>query len=149
MSQLLNGATWKTLEKRWDALGFAELQQNEQETIALFWLEAEVMNGGFDQYFWNSSGDLLPQACSGLQRLGMPITLGLVDQAITAFCVGPYPVDRTQRHGELERAEATSPERYVAAIEAATRGLQDLPERFLEAAVADLAQTYARLSASP
>ena len=33
------------LEERWSKLGFEALSRPEQEAIALFWLEGEVMNG--------------------------------------------------------------------------------------------------------
>ena len=48
--------TWEVLERRWEA-GFDELWPEEQQALALWWLISETMNGGLDQFFWNSSGD--------------------------------------------------------------------------------------------
>ena len=65
---LFSEKTWKKLEMRWDN-GFDKLMAEEQEAIALYWLQAETMNGGLDQFFHNSSGDLAPLALAGLKRL--------------------------------------------------------------------------------
>src|SRR5436305_14505300 len=35
----------------------ARLTDTERRLLAAYWVEAEVNNGGFDQYFFNSAGD--------------------------------------------------------------------------------------------
>jgi hypothetical protein len=45
-------------------------------------LENEVCNGGFNQYFWNSSGRFAPLALSGLKLIGAKSHAILLDQAI-------------------------------------------------------------------
>ncbi|MEQ9488551.1 MAG: DUF4375 domain-containing protein, partial [Alphaproteobacteria bacterium] len=67
-------ACWKRLESRWRDIGFDGLDPVEREAIALYWLEAEVMNGGFEQYFSNSSGDSVAEAIRGLGRLSCTAT---------------------------------------------------------------------------
>src|SRR5687768_15099147 len=71
---------WEELERRWGSLGFEGLSVEEKETIALFWLEGEVMNGGLYQFFSNSSADLAPLAESALSRLGASVTLALLQK---------------------------------------------------------------------
>jgi hypothetical protein len=86
----LQTRAWNILEKRWGRLGFDELFHEEQEVIALFWLEGDVLNGGFDQYFANSSDDLAPLALSGLKRIGATKTHRILESAMTKLCPGDY-----------------------------------------------------------
>ena len=131
--------TWKQLEQRWEK-GFEQLSLAEQQAIALWWLEAETMNGTLNQFFWNSSGDLALIARDGLVRLQQPITLKALDSAL-AYFGAQYPVDRDQRMDMLEEIEAQHGEDVFTP---ASRIIQDLPERFVEAAVADIAHIYAQ-----
>jgi hypothetical protein len=43
-----------------------------QAIFATWILEAEVDNGGFNQYFWNISGELADEALAGLLSIGAP-----------------------------------------------------------------------------
>lgn len=47
-----------------------------------WWVEAEVHNGGFNQYFWNSSGQFAPDAVAGFELLGAPALARLMERAI-------------------------------------------------------------------
>lgn len=61
--------------------GFAGLALAEQHYYAVNVLQGEVYNGGFDQYFGNSSGDHYASACAGLRELGALQTLALLEEA--------------------------------------------------------------------
>jgi hypothetical protein len=50
--------------------GFAGLSAENQNYFAACLLEGEVYNGGFDQYFHNSSADHYADAIRGLQEIG-------------------------------------------------------------------------------
>jgi hypothetical protein len=53
------------------------------KTFYLAWLlEAEVMNGGFNQYFWNVSQELVEQTPGALMRLGATQVADMVESAI-------------------------------------------------------------------
>ena len=41
------------------------LSKGFQAIYATWWVEAEVSNGGFNQYFWNSSGQFASEAVEG------------------------------------------------------------------------------------
>lgn len=135
-----DGSTWKRLEENWEK-GFDSLMTEEQEALALWWLEAETMNGTLNQFFWNSSGDLGLIALSGLQSLHMPITLEAFKLAL-AYFGEPYPVDREQRMARLKDIEAVH---GVDVFTPPSRVIQDLPEDFMQAAVSRLEQVYASL----
>lgn len=52
----IESLTDAALEKLWDQ-GFGVLDQREQLLVTIWGLEADVNNGGFDQYYFNSYGD--------------------------------------------------------------------------------------------
>jgi len=132
----MNEDVYAKLEHRWGDIGFEKLEIDEQEALALFWLEAEVMNGGLHQYFFNSSGDLFPLAVSGLKRLGAQLSLQALENA--AIKLGSvYPVERVSRIDILEKFG-----NEVDPFEAETNLLQDLPERFLDMALDSLAEKF-------
>lgn len=47
-----------------------------------WWVEAEVNNGGFNQYFWNSSGAFARDAVAGFDLIGLPRLARLLERAI-------------------------------------------------------------------
>lgn len=130
--------TWKRLEARCDQ-GFDILLREEQEAIALWWLEAETMNGTLNQFYWNSAGDMALLARGGLRSLGMPITLAALESTLAHFG-DDYPLDRDARMAVLEAIEERHGEDVFTP---ASRIIQDLPEDFVQAAVDRLAVLYA------
>lgn len=135
---LTSSPTWKQLEENWGN-GFESLMEEEQEALALWWLEAETMNGTLNQFFWNSSGDLALIALSGLRKLNAPITLKAFMSALEFFGES-YPIDRDQRMIRLEEIEAAHGQHVFTP---ASRIIQDLPEGFVQAAVSRLEALYA------
>jgi hypothetical protein len=146
-------ACWKRLESRWRDIGFDGLDPVEREAIALYWLEAEVMNGGFEQYFSNSSGDSVAEAIRGLGRLSCTATLAILNEAIAELGVDSGELhDRESRARRLsfiaqewERVGTGKPEPF----DGPTNRLQHLPERFFESACLALAAPYGLESTEP
>ena len=87
---------------RCEAAGFAALSQAEQTVYCLDALEREVNNGGFSQFFFNSSGDTALETVAALERLGAPHTAGLVRRAVSAFPGGRPSPDRDAREKQME-----------------------------------------------
>jgi len=137
---ITSSPTWKRLEERWNE-GFGNLLPEEQEAIALWWLEAETMNGTLNQFFWNSSGDLALVALAGLRKLNMPITMAAFESALRLFGDN-FPTDRTERMTVLEKMEG---EHGADVFTPASNIIQDLPEDFVQAAVNRLARVYASM----
>lgn len=77
------------------------LTQPERAFLAAFELEAEVNNGGFDQYFFNQSGDHVQDAIDGLEAMGAEATARIVRDAVQRF--GPHdpPSDWLARQDAL------------------------------------------------
>ena len=87
---------------RHEAVGFAALTEAEQTVYCLDALEREVNNGGFDQFFFNSSGDTAMETVLALERLGASHTAGLVRRAVGVFPGGRPAADRDAREKHMD-----------------------------------------------
>jgi Domain of unknown function (DUF4375) len=78
-----------------------------QVVYATWWLEAEVNNGGFNQYFFNSTGEFVKEALTGFTRLGAREHAALTQQAIAVY-EGRQPViDAARRQGTTDAFSKT------------------------------------------
>jgi hypothetical protein len=75
--------------------GFAGLSPENQLYFAASLVEGEVYNGGFDQYFFNSSADYYSYAVRGLTEMGALESCRLLVQAKELY-FGESPVPETQ-----------------------------------------------------
>jgi len=66
-------------------------------------LEAEVNNGGFDQFFFNSAGDRTEETISALEAMGAKRTSAIIRRATAKFPNGVVPTDRNKRQDALEK----------------------------------------------
>lgn len=76
---------------------YESLSRPERVFQSVWELEAEVNNGGFKQYFWNSSGRYAPQASGALRNIGAVKIAAIVDDAIKAIGGDPPWRDDVQR----------------------------------------------------
>lgn len=72
--------------------------------------EREVNNGGFNQYFINSSGEFAHQTIQSLKRIGANTTADILQKAIDQFPDKKVPQDRDERNELVEQIEATANE---------------------------------------
>jgi len=97
-------ALWHSLVDRvykTDA-GFSGLSADEKIYYAVSILDGEVHNGGFHQFFWNSSGGMYREAVSGLEILGAYHQLELLLRAKQiAFPEGEPPGNCGERRQSL------------------------------------------------
>ena len=105
-------AAWRVIEPHCDAVsiydgplvfldGFERLPQPARHLYPVWWCDAEVCNGGFCQFFSNSTGVLAPEAAEGFRAVGLAECAVLVEAAIAMFD-DPYPRDRAARRAALE-----------------------------------------------
>jgi len=83
--------------------GPAELHGLELIGVGIWTLEAEVNNGGFDQYYFNSAGDLAVPTVQSLLIIGAKNTASLLSAANAEFPDAAPPVDRSERQNLLEK----------------------------------------------
>jgi hypothetical protein len=71
--------------------------------VGVWTLEAEVNNGGFDQYYFNSAGCLAIPTVQSLTLIGANNTASLLAAANAEFPNSRPPVDRSERQNLLEQ----------------------------------------------
>jgi hypothetical protein len=106
---------------RYGKLGYNKLAQPEKVLACVWGLEGEVNNGGFDQYYFNSSGDHALDAVPSLEAIGAKHTANLVREANALFGdAGPSP-DRFTRQKQLD-----------ALGDAKTKKMNEIEEEFFK-----------------
>ena len=75
---------------------FHGLTKVQQVLFPTWWLDLEVCNGGFHQYFGNSTGHHAPEAIFGFNELGLNDIAEIAQQAVAIFGE-PFPRKRNDR----------------------------------------------------
>lgn len=91
-------------------LGLAELTPGQIAVFATWWVEAEVWNGGWPQFFGNSTGMVAPEAVEGYRRFKMNGVARVVQSAIQFCEFSPYPRDRDERERRVPDYDANKDE---------------------------------------
>jgi len=71
-------------------------------------LEREINNGGFDQFFHNSSGAFSQETILSLKELGAFRTALILEKAVSQFPNSIVPKDQTERQNSMELVEETA-----------------------------------------
>jgi Domain of unknown function (DUF4375) len=80
----------------------AEATVGQRVVYALLSVDAEVNNGGFEQFFFNSSGALMDEAIEGADRIDAPRHVAILQEAAGVFPDGIVPEDREERWTALD-----------------------------------------------
>ena len=88
----------------------AALSYGERLILEVTALMGEVLNGGFHQYLWNSSGDSAEQVKAMLGDIGAAHTFGMLDRVSEFFPDRSIPVEREERCRVIEELENENPE---------------------------------------
>lgn len=73
-----------------------EIPSKAVHLFSLHWLHLEVYNGGFWQYFHNSTSISYPEAVDGFRAIGMPEVATIIENAASKLG-DPFPFDKTER----------------------------------------------------
>jgi Domain of unknown function (DUF4375) len=102
---------WLPLNETWD-LGvdvfLTETKKLPRRVVDLYsahWCQSEVNNGGFYQFFSNTTGLLAPEAVAAFQAIGLVEWAALLREAMAYFPT-PYPRERGVRLGLLPEPDA-------------------------------------------
>jgi hypothetical protein len=112
MTEPENAQPWNPLEAIWNEQPISDdpaiflkwfhgLTELQQVLFPTQWLCNEVYNGGFRQYFSNSTGVHAPEAIQGFRRLGLEDIATLVENAVSVFG-NEFPRQRDVREDFLE-----------------------------------------------
>lgn len=74
-----------------------KLNSSQRVLLIIENLEREINNGGFKQFYWNSSGDYAMETIDVLKQIGAKKTGEVVKKANDQFPNGVVPKDRNQR----------------------------------------------------
>lgn len=103
--------SFEAVSEKFDSVGFTGLDKKEKAIYTIWWLETEVNNGGFQQYFWNSTGDHADIALQSLKDIGASKTASIVERAINVAFDGELPSSQAQRQHQLAMDEEAKGER--------------------------------------
>jgi len=96
----------QALDQKADRVGKAGLSEEELVVLAVEALEREVNNGGYDQFFINSSNEYASIVVDALNRIGCTETAKLTKEAIDILGIeGPITVEAIDRVMEKENEE--------------------------------------------
>ncbi len=87
-------------------VAFEDLSSSEQVFLAIWDLESEVNNGGFEQYYCNSSGDTAFAVLSALEQIGAQAVAKIVSRANSAFPSELPPRNRCERQQLIEEFDS-------------------------------------------
>ncbi len=114
-------ALWKSLVARSvEAPLLTTLSSAERTYFTVCLLDGEVYNGGFDQFFSNSSGDHYADAASGLAEMEAWNALRILSEAAeTIFGSDAPPQDQATRWDVMKRwaGHRPNPESYLDALD--------------------------------
>jgi hypothetical protein len=100
---------------------FSKLTEHQKLFYLYQNLEREINNGGFDQYFSNSSGENAHETILSLEAIGANKTADILQKAIDQFPDKIVPKDRNERTETIAQIE-----------EAADNGWTNLDRKFYE-----------------
>ena len=90
-----------------------ETQNEVQRVFSAIWeLESQVNNGGFDQYFRNSDSDIIAHAPTALRAIGASSCAGIVERAIEV--ISPLQTTQEGRYGALDELGDEAQDRLAA-----------------------------------
>lgn len=84
-------------------VGYEGLSKSELAIICIWGLQAEVNNGGFDQFFFNSAGDLANATVPALELVGAMKVADIVRRALSAFEDGSPSPNRGKRWKQMDQ----------------------------------------------
>ena len=96
---------WLPLNRCWDdpikfVRKFRRVRSEVGHLYAGHWCQCEVRNGGFHQFFSNTTGILAPEALEGFRAIGVVEWAEILADAMKCFGT-PYPRDRDDREAFL------------------------------------------------
>ncbi len=105
--------------------GVKGLTDPQRHYLTLALLDGEVRNGGFSQYYFNSSGGMATYAVDAAKAVGASEQAAIIQSANALFGKGGPDTDRERRMGQLSKVDDT-------ALEKLTTRYYECPEKLGE-----------------
>lgn len=136
------------LFNRVEAAGVSSLTLPERVLFSVWAATGQIENGGFDQFFYNSSGDHAGEAPGAFRAIGAPGKAAVIERALALFPGNAPPSTREERITVLdELAEREGEELFEAldrAFHAVPENVDDLLEAYVAAHKAEIAPETGR-----
>jgi len=102
---------WQVVEPVWDAIDiysgpevfrttFESVPKPAALLFSAHFCQSEICNGGFHQFFYNSTGVLAPEAAEGFRAIGQTQIASILESAMQLLG-SPYPRNRDKRQIQL------------------------------------------------
>jgi Domain of unknown function (DUF4375) len=91
--------------------------RGQRAIYALEWTTREVNNGGWHQFFWNSSGALTDEAIAGARLIGAGENATILREAAAVYPRGEVPEDRAERQRIVDSLSEAEIERVFGPLE--------------------------------
>jgi hypothetical protein len=124
---------WNAIDPIWDDIdidtseSFQRTFQNVPPKLGLLYAahfcQSEVCNGGFTQFFRNSTGVLAPEAIEGFAAIGQPQVADVVRRAVSMLGA-PYPRDRAARWSTLAELAPGSNSQPISSGDSTYRNIE-------------------------
>jgi hypothetical protein len=92
---------FEAASRRHQVAGFWALSEVDRVLISIWMLEADVNNGGFHQYYFNSAGDTAYYAPTAMRAIGARAIADIVERANARFGPDGPPKGRNVRQEAL------------------------------------------------
>ena len=140
------GNYWDIVEPFWEVINIYDGPEVFRQTYdsvptlsglvyAAHFCQSEVSNGGFHQFFWNSTGVLAPEAVDGFRAIGQPQIAALVQSAMSLLGT-PYPRDRAERQAHLQKVSKGDldglDEKFYALIDSEGGGFEAAADAYVK-----------------
>lgn len=100
--------TWANILRAEQSKGFDSLTDVEKDFYHIYMLLGEVGNGGFDQYYFNSSGENTNPTLFALRKINAETEANLLDQCSRLFPDKKPPKEREERIRQLHSMDEKS-----------------------------------------
>jgi len=134
---------WSIVEPVWDAINidspevfaqtFGSVPRASGLMFAAHFCHSEICNGGFHQFFWNSTGVLAPEAVEGFRDIGQTQVAALIEKGMSLFG-SVYPRDRKERQARLTEVSRSSldalDETFYSLIDSEAGGFTAAADRY-------------------
>ena len=115
---------------RFNGNDFAQLNEIDKVLVTIWGLEAEVNNGGFDQYYFNRTGDQAYFASTALQTIGAYNMADIVSRANKVF--GPDGPSQESNARQSQLFLVSPNNGTPSPWEGLSRAFQDYPDDVAE-----------------
>lgn len=97
-------AEWERICQDEQHKGFAGLPHRDQVFHDIWMLEAELNNGGFSQYMFNTTGDRGLRVVEGLREIDAPSLANVCERFFALLASGAPAADQDSRQAQLDEA---------------------------------------------